>query len=73
MTNLIIDINKMFDNEDSDFDQNLNQDLNQNLNQNLNLDSDLNLEILNLLSQIPNQDIYLTPNQDNKNLNSSKE
>jgi hypothetical protein len=69
MTNLIIDINKMFDNEDSDFDQNLNQDLNQNLN----LDSDLNLEILNLLSQIPNQDLYLTPNQDNKNLNSSKE
>ena len=51
MTNLIIDINKMFDNEDSD----------------------LNLEILNLLSQIPNQDLYLTPNQDNKNLNSSKE
>jgi hypothetical protein len=69
MTNLIIDINKMFDNEDSDFDQNLNQDLNQNLN----LDSDLNLEILNLLSQIPNQDLYLTPNQDNKNPNSSKE
>jgi hypothetical protein len=51
MTNLIIDINKMFDNEDSD----------------------LNLEILNLLSQIPNQDLYLTPKQDNKNLNSSKE
>jgi len=69
MTNLIIDINQMSDNEDSDFDQNLNQDLNQNLN----LDSDLNLEILNLLSQIPNQDLYLTPNQDNKNLNSSKE
>lgn len=56
MTNLIIHINQMFDNEDSDFD----------LDQNLNQDLDLNQEIRNLHSQIPNQDLYLTPNQDNE-------
>ena len=61
MTNLIIDINQMSDNED------LDQDLDQNPN--LNLDQ----EILNLYSQIPDQNLYLTPIQDNKNLNSSKE
>lgn len=38
MTNLIIHINQMFDNEDQNLD-------------------------LNLHSQIPNQDLYLTPNQ----------
>jgi len=60
MINLIIHINQMFDNEDSDFDPN------QNLNQDLDLDLDLNQEIRNLHSQIPNQDLYLTPNQDNE-------
>jgi len=58
MTDLIIDINQMSDNEDSD------QDQDQNLN--LNLDQD-NQEIQNLHSQIPNQDLYSTPpNQDNE-------
>lgn len=56
MTNLIIHINQMFDNEYLDLDQNLEFDL----------DFDYNQEILNLHSQIPNQDLYLTPNQDNK-------
>lgn len=59
----------MSDNEDLDQNLNLNLDLNLDQDQ----DQDLNQEILNLLSQIPNQDLYLTPNQDNKNLNSSKE
>ena len=56
MTNLIIHINQMFDNEYLDLDQNLEFDL----------DFDYNQEILNLHSQIPNQDLYLTPNQDNE-------
>jgi len=68
MTNLIIDINQMSDNEDSDQDQdqNLNLNLDQDQNLNLNLDQDLNQEIKNLHSQIPNQDLYLTPNQNNE-------
>lgn len=56
MTNLIIHINQMFDNEYLDLDQNLEFDQ----------DFDYNQEILNLYSQIPNQDLYLTPNQDNE-------
>ena len=56
MTNLIIHINQMFDNEYLDLDQNLEFDQ----------DFDYNQEILNLHSQIPNQDLYLTPNQDNE-------
>lgn len=58
MTNLIIHINQMFDNEYLDLDQNLEFDQDQ--------DQDNNQEIINLHSQIPNQDLYLTPNQDNK-------
>lgn len=56
MTNLIIHINQMFDNEDQNLDQYLEFDQ----------DFDYNQEILNLYSQIPNQDLYLTPNQDNE-------
>jgi len=62
MTDLIIH----FVNEDSDQDQNLNQDQDQDQDQDPNLDLD-NQEIQNLHSQIPNQDLYSTPpNQDNE-------
>lgn len=51
MTNLIIHINQMFDNEDQNQDQILDLDIDQDL------DQENNQEILNLYSQIPNQDI----------------
>jgi len=56
MTNLIIPINQIYQNLNLDQDPNLDHDQNPNPN--------LNQEILNLYSQIPNQDLYSTPKQD---------